>query len=103
MNKKYFYAAVVDDYQYSEVSEHRYKNFVDFIIHCWGDEDTIKELKTYLSGDACYSCDWQEFFEEYYGYGVYYFALDEDGNELDDIEDKNITLNEYIKNNFKND
>ena len=97
MEKKYFYGAVVDGYQYSEVSTVRYKNFVDFVIHCWGDEDTVSELKNYLDDDACYAGDWHEFFDEYYGYTTYYFALDEDGNELEDIEDNNTTFNQYCK------
>lgn len=31
---KYFYAAVVDGYQYSDVIDKRFKNFVDYIIYC---------------------------------------------------------------------
>ena len=50
-----------------------------------------------FEGDGETEVDWQEFFEEYYGYSTYYFALDENGNELEDIEDDNVTLNEFRK------
>lgn len=95
METKYFYAAVIDGYQYSEVSTIRYKNFVDFAIHCW-EEGIEDELKKYFKANA-YHTDWQDFFVDYYGYNTYYFALDEDGNELENIEDNNTTLNNYLK------
>lgn len=96
MEKKNFYAAVIDGYKYSKVSIHRFKNFVDFAIWCW--EDTIDEaLKNFISVKETEEIDWQEFFEDYYGYTTYYFALDENGNELDDLEDNNKTLNDYCK------
>lgn len=96
MEKKNFYAAVIDNYQYSKVSMHRFKNFVDFAIWCW--EDTIDEdLKNFISVKETEEIDWQEFFEDYYGYTTYYFALDENGNELEDLEDNNKTLNDYCK------
>ena len=56
MEKKYFYAAVIDAYDYSEVTTVRYKNFVDFAIHCWGDECVEDELSKYLDGDD----EWME-------------------------------------------
>lgn len=96
IENKYFYAAVIDNYKYSKVSMHRFKNFVDFAIWCW--EDTIDEdLKNFISVKETKEIDWQEFFEDYYGYTTYYFALDKDGNELDDLEDNNKTLNDYCK------
>lgn len=94
--KKYFYAAVIDDYKYSRVATYRFKNFVDFAIWCW-DDDIEEELKNYIDETEENNIDWQEFFEEYYGYTTYYFALDENGNELEDLEDNNVTLNEYCK------
>ena len=97
MGKKNFYAAVIDAYQYSEVTEERYKNLVDFVISQWGDEEMENQLSNYIEENTT-EVDWQEFFEEYYGYDVYYFALDEDGNELKDLEDNNITLNNFCKN-----
>lgn len=97
MGKKNFYAAVIDAYQYSEVTEKRYKNFVDFAIEQWGEEEMENQLRNYIEGGDETEIDWQEFFEEYYGYDVYYFALDEDGNELVDIEADNVTLNEFCK------
>lgn len=96
MEKKCFYAAVIDDYQYSRVTSYRFKNFVDFAIWCL-DDDIEEELKNYIDGTEKSSIDWQEFFEEYYGYTTYYFALDENGNELNDLEDNNKTLNDYCK------
>ena len=96
MGKKNFYAAVIDAYQYSEVTEERYKNFVDFAINQWGEEEMENQLSNYIEENNT-EVDWQEFFEEYYGYDVYYFALDEDGNELDDLEDNNLTLNDFCK------
>lgn len=96
MEKKYFYAAVIDDYQYSRVTSYRFKNFVDFAIWCW--EGFIDEnLKYFISVKETKEIDWQEFFEDYYGYTTYYFALDENGNELEDLEDNNKTLNDYCK------
>ena len=96
MAKKCFYAAVIDAYEYSEVTTVRYKNFVDFAISCWGEEEMETQLSNFLEdGDG--SIDWQEFFGDYYGYDTYYFALDEDGNELEDLEDNNVTLNEFCK------
>ena len=97
MGKKNFYAAVIDAYQYSEVTEKRYKNFVDFAIEQWGISEMRAQLKKYIEGSDDTEVDWQEFFEEYYGYDTYYFALDEDGNELEDIEDNNVTLNGFCK------
>ena len=79
MGKKNFYAAVIDDYQYSEVTEKRYKNFVDFAIEQWGEEEMENQLRNYIEGSSETEVDWQEFFEEYYGYSTYYFALDENG------------------------
>jgi hypothetical protein len=93
---KYFYAAVIDGYQYSEVSTIRYKNFVDFAIHCM--EDCIDdELKKYFKDEDTYFTDYQSFFDDYYGYTSYYFALDENGNELDDEEDNDLTFQNYCK------
>ena len=97
MGKKNFYAAVIDDYQYSEVTEKRYKNFVDFAIEQWGEKTMESQLRNYIEGSSETEVDWQEFFEDYYGYSTYYFALDENGNELEDIEDNNVTLNEFCK------
>lgn len=99
MEKKYFYAAVIDAYKYSEVSTVRYKNYVDFAFHCLKDciED---ELVNYFKGN-CYHTDWQDFFDDYYGYTSYFFALDEDGNELEDLEDNNTTFDNYIKSSKK--
>jgi len=97
MGKKNFYAAVIDAYQYSEVTEKRYKNFVDFAIKQWGEEETESELRNYIEGDDRTEVDWQEFFGDYYGYATYYFAFDENGNELEDVEDNNVTLNEFCK------
>lgn len=96
MGKKYFYAAVIDAYPYSEVTEKRYKNFVDFAIEQWGEEEMENQLRNYIGGDET-EVDWHEFFEEYYGYDVYYFPLDENGDELEDTEDNNVTLNEFCK------
>jgi hypothetical protein len=97
MGKKNFYAAVIDAYQYSEVTEKRYKNFVDFAIEQWGEEEAESQLRNYIEWDGKTEIDWQEFFDEYYGYTIYYFALDENGGELEDIEDNNVTLNEFCK------
>lgn len=97
MGKKNFYAAVIDAYQYSEVTEKRYKNFVDFAIAQWGEKEMKNQLRNYIDGDGETEIDWQEFFDEYYGYDTYYFALGEDGAELEDIEDNNVTLNEFCK------
>ena len=55
------------------------------------------QLRNYIGGGGETEVDWQEFFEGYYGYITYYFALDENGNELEDIEDNNVTLNEFRK------
>ena len=96
MGKKNFYAAVIDAYQYSEVTEKRYKNFIDFVIHQWGDEDMENQLSNYIEENTT-EIDWQEFFEEYYGSDVFYFALDENGDKLEDIEDNNVTLNGFCK------
>ena len=103
MEKKNFYVAVVDGYEYYEITEKRYKNFVDFMIEQWGD-DLELELENYI-GDDYTGVDWQEFFEEYYGYETHYVAIDEDQNELENLEDNNLTLNNYCKehNLFKND
>lgn len=95
MGKKNFYAAVIDAYQYSEVTEKRYKNFVDFAIAQWGEKGMKNQLHNYIDDET--EIDWQEFFDGYYGYDTYYFALDENGNELEDIEDNNVTLNEFCK------
>ena len=97
MGKKNFYAAVIDAYQYSEVTEKRYKNFVDFAINQLGEEEMKNQLLNYIKGGDETEVDWQEFFEDYYGYDVYYFALDEDGNKLEDMESNNITLNNFCK------
>lgn len=97
MGKRNFYAAAIDDYQYSEVTEKRYKNFVDFAIAQWGEEGMENQLRNYIDGSSETEVDWQEFLEGYYGYSTYYFALDENGNELEDIEDNNVTLNEFCK------
>lgn len=94
--KTYFYAAVIDGYKYSRATSWRFKNFVDFAIWCL-EECIDEELKKYIAANESDEIDWQEFFEDYYGYDVYYFALDEDGNELEDLEDNNVTLNEYCK------
>lgn len=94
--KKYFYAAVVDDCQYNEVSTVRYKNFVDYMIHEWGVDEMVEQLDHYIDDDA-EEIDYQEFFEEYYGYPIYYFAMDEDGNGLDNIGSNNNTLNLFCK------
>lgn len=96
MGKKNFYAAVIDGYQYSEVTEKRYKNFVDFAIEQWGEEEMENQLSNYIEENIT-EVDYQEFFEGYYGYVVYYFAFDENGDELEDIEDNNVTLNEFCK------
>ena len=96
MEKKNFYAAVIDDYQYSEVTEKRY-NFVDFAIEQWGEKTMESQLRNYIEGSSETEVDWQEFFGGYYGYSTYYFALDENGNELEDIEDDNVILNEFRK------
>ena len=50
MGKKNFYAAAIDDYQYSEVTEKRYKNFVDFAIEQWGEEEMESQLRNYIEG-----------------------------------------------------
>lgn len=98
MEKKYFYAAVIDAYEYSEVTTVRYKNFVDFAINCWGEETVCEQLRNYLDGDdECDEVDWQDFYDDYYGYTTYYFALDEDGNDLVDLEDNNDTLNNFCR------
>lgn len=97
MGKKNFYAAVIDGYQYSEVTEKRYKNFVDFAIEQWGISEMCYQLRNYIEGSDNTEADCHNFFEEYYGYNTYYFALDENGNELEDIEDNNVTLNEFCK------
>lgn len=97
MGKKNFYAAVIDAYQYSEITEKRYKNFVDFAIEQWGEDEMEVQLQNYIEGGNKTEIDWQEFFEEYYDYDTYYFALDENGDELEDIEDNNVTLNEFCK------
>jgi len=103
MEKKNFYVAIVDGYDYYEITTNRYKNFVDFMIAQWGDE-LEKELKKYIT-DGDTGVDWVEFFDEYYGYTTYYVAIDEDQNELEDLEDNNATLNNYCNehNLFKND
>ena len=94
--KKYFYAAVVDANQYSDVTDKRFKNFVDYVIYCW-QEDFEDQLKKYLDGNDEEEIDYIEFLNDYYGYTTYYFAMDEDGNDLEDLEDNNVTLNNYIK------
>ena len=94
---KYFYAAVIDAYQYWDVTTTRFKNFVDYAIYCWGDEDMCEQLSNYLEGGDENEVDYLQFLDEYYGYTTYYFAVDEDGNELEDLEDNNVTLNNYIK------
>ena len=88
---KYFYAAVVDAYQYSDVTDKRFKNFVDYVIYCW-EEDFEDQLRKYLYGNDEEEIDYIEFLDENYGYTTYYFAMDENGNELEDLEDNNVTM-----------
>lgn len=97
MGKKHFYAAVIDGYQYSEVTEKRYKNFVDFAIEQWGEKEMESQLRKYIEEGDETEIDWQEFFDEYYGYDTYYFALDENSDKLEDIENNNVTLNGFCK------
>lgn len=96
MENKYFYAAVIDGYQYSEVSTIRYKNFVDFAIHSCLENCIDDELKKYFKEGAYYT-GWQDFFDDYYDYTSYYFALDINGNELEDEENNNVTFRNYLK------
>ena len=97
MGKKNFYAAFIDGYRYSEVTEKRYKNFVDFAIEQWGEEKMENQLRNYIEGSDKTEVDCEEFFDEYYGYHTCYFALNENGDELEDIEDNNVTLDEFCK------
>ena len=94
-NKKYFYGAVLDGYQYPEVSTVRYKNFVDYAIHCWKDT-IVKDLRNFIGDDEEIDC-WESFFSDYFGYTTYYFAMDEDGNMLKNMEDNDVTLRNFCK------
>lgn len=78
---KYFYSIVIDGYAYHEVTEHRYKNEIDFYYHIlpenFEDEEMLGSYLNpwdYLDAVDCYPT------------GDSYVAVDENNHILDDLE-----------------
>ena len=103
-DKLYFYAAVIDGNTESDVTTTRYKNFVDYALkngRYTNNWDTL--IKDYLDWagictvDDLMNVQWESFFMDYLGGGIFWIAVDEDNIELSDLESNDVTFRLYCR------